>query len=114
MSKLEHTPGPWKVLPHVFSRDYIRVRGTRLGSRYKIANVHMPYLDTFYLIQDDANEESIANARLIAAAPELLEALKGLLADITEYMVINNLGGHNNHSHVWARASIAKAEGRDQ
>lgn len=51
----------------------------------------------------------IANARLIAAAPELLEALQGLLADIEDYQRINNLGGENNHWQVIARAAIAKA-----
>jgi len=53
---------------------------------------------------------SIANARLRAAAPELLEALKGLLADIEDYQRINHLGGEQNHWQVKARAAIARAE----
>ena len=53
--------------------------------------------------------EAVANARLIAAAPDLLEALQGLLADIQDYQRINNLGGENNHWQVISRAAIAKA-----
>ena len=41
---------------------------------------------------------------------DLLIALKGLLADITEYQTLNNLGGEDNHWQVIARAAIAKAE----
>lgn len=55
---------------------------------------------------------SCDDARLIAAAPELLEALEGLLDDISEYQHINNLGDENNHSQIIARAAIAKARGQ--
>ena len=48
--------------------------------------------------------------RLHEVNAELLEALKVLLDDITDYQTINNLGGENNHSQVQARAAIAKAE----
>lgn len=60
-----HTPGPWLILPEESDKPYLRIRGNRLGGQYKIANV---------LTAGDA--ETLANARLIAAAPELLEALK--------------------------------------
>ena len=56
------------------------------------------------------NEETLANARLIAASPDLLEALKLLHANIAEYARINNLGGFDNHDMKMARAAIAKAE----
>lgn len=49
------------------------------------------------------------NARLIAAAPELLEALQGLHDDIAEYQRINHIGGYENHSMRIARAAIEKA-----
>ncbi len=47
--------------------------------------------------------------RIKEAGPDLLEALQGLLADITEYQTINKLGGENNHWQVRARAAIEKA-----
>lgn len=40
---------------------------------------------------------------------ELLVALEGLLADISEYQTKNNLGGENNHWQVIARKLIKKA-----
>jgi cation transporter-like permease len=49
-----------------------------------------------------------ANARLIAAAPELLEALENLLA------VHECRGGTKYHAGDIARAAIAKAKGGTQ
>jgi len=57
------------------------------------------------------------DAHLYAAAPDLFEACKALLADCEEYSRINNL--HNddgkpatNHSMRMALAAISKAEAR--
>lgn len=66
---LQHTKVPWKLLPSEEGVPYLRIRGTQLGDRYKIANVIL--LD---YIQRDVIE-SQANAKLICAAPELLQAL---------------------------------------
>ncbi|NEM60369.1 hypothetical protein G3V91_22520 [Escherichia coli] len=73
------------------------------GIRYEVAAVDGDYNDpdTWPIME--------ANARLIAAAPDLLEALQGLLADIQDYQRVNNLGGENNHWQVISRAAIAKA-----
>lgn len=65
----EHTPGPWEVLEHNWSTT-----GVYAGRDQLIAGLDI----------SDAAEESrcqlvgemTANARLIAAAPELLEKLK--------------------------------------
>jgi hypothetical protein len=92
----QHTPGPW-------------------------AAGFDPDDDTYfvYALVDDVNDgldiahcygpDELANARLMGAAPDLLEALQGLLADIVEYQTINKLGGENNHWQVIARAAIARA-----
>lgn len=71
MSK--HTPGPWQTLAEELNRPYIRVRGTRLGERYKIANVLAPVYEGVHNREAD---ETRANALLIAAAPMMYEALK--------------------------------------
>jgi len=72
----EFTKGEWSILPEEDDKEYIRIRGTVLGGRYKIANV-IDLKDH----HDDSEwcererKESMANARLIAAAPELYSAL---------------------------------------
>lgn len=71
-----YTPGPWQVLPEEMGKNYLRVRGTQLGLRYKIADVrHVEY--------DKAPESEVkmtqANARLIAAAPEMLAIIQSVM-----------------------------------
>ena len=84
----KHTPGPWRVAPRFVygATDGIHVDA---GSRSYIAHVG-----------EHGDERAEADARLIAAAPDLLAALRELLRD------------HNNHSIVKAEDAIAKAEAR--
>lgn len=72
----KHTPGPWRALPEECDKPYIRIRGTRLGGRYKVANVLTPVYDG---VNQREAEETRANARLIAAAPELLDACMAMI-----------------------------------
>lgn len=65
-----HTPGPWE-LAHSHERKGHLVTEVYKG-RENLASIHA------YENADEAE----ANARLIAAAPELLEALEALLRDI--------------------------------
>lgn len=102
MSK--HTPGPWR--PERDAEE-LRVYGQRDCLIACVGNAY----------SHPADDE--ANAHVIAAAPDLLEALKGLVADTEEYVRINNLyteeGGPAIHNHwmVIARAAIAKATGAE-
>lgn len=63
MSKAKHTAGPWRaVIPAGYGKDTLIMSGTDIvASLIKF-------------------EGKAANARLIAASPELIEALKGLLS----------------------------------
>lgn len=88
MSK--HTPGPWKCEEHVIVDE----------DGQQVASV-LPFYD-------EKEAESLADARLIAAAPELLAACK-TLADY-----VANLEGGNGRDYgivKVARAAIARAEG---
>ena len=88
MSETKHTPGPWRVANGVQIRS----------QRDQIAKIWMM-----------RNGEGNANARLIAAAPELLEALQTVVANAPEpYCAITRA------VDAQCRAAIAKATGERQ
>jgi len=111
----QHTPGPWKV--EVW--DYSHATPPRKELNVQSAK---NLLATLQCDHDENNEfivpkaEAEANARLIAAAPDLLAALvsiEGLLfeahSDIPEEMRARR---DVNSALTRARAAIAQAEGR--
>ena len=106
MSAAKHTPGPWRVLPGESDKDYLRVRGTRLGQRYKVANVVGVTSIPSRKEMDDA--ETAANARLIAEAPGLLVALQLLLIAYREAVKLYDPNTDDAFT-VTARSAIAKA-----
>lgn len=68
MNKLKHTPGLWKVIGE--NKNIVKAE-ERDGEKWKILYIFgRPWSDNKQL-----QEESQANARLIAAAPEMLECL---------------------------------------
>lgn len=93
--EVKHTPGPWTA--------------HRTPSGFSISGVRLLALLPVTASSKKIVGQQPANAHLIAAAPELLEALEGLLADISEYQAINNLSGEKNYWQVKARTAIAKA-----
>ena len=69
----QHTPGPWKVYPS--------------GTQTFVASVATGRIVAVDLYDENSNppiEEVDANARLIAAAPALLEAVEAALKFIQE------------------------------
>ena len=92
----KHTPGPWVVL-----------NAGATVSRYGYADS----AETIADVRHKPDGESAANAALIAAAPELLEALRGMIDYAASEIGIEPeeaVGGHFKA----ARAAIAKAESR--
>jgi hypothetical protein len=83
----QHTPGPWTIADKTDIRD-----GDGLIARVATAWAGNGIIN--------------ANARLIAAAPELLEALEKMLGDFSTY-------GALEVEAAKARAAIAKARGED-
>ena len=93
MSK--HTPGPWEIEEHY-----------HFGYRWISGPEHSQLAQVVWCMEDeDRSPECEANAHLIAAAPELLEALENLLK------VHEGEGGTQRHAGDMARAAIAKAKG---
>lgn len=99
-----HTPGPW--IPEKSAYGYW-VRATD-PTQKPVADVHLFCVDNREP-KVWSHEETFSNATLIAAAPEILEALEYLLVNISER-------DHDLDPHYIAKArdAIAKAEGRDR
>lgn len=102
-----HTPGPWSIDSSYGAGQRVVVKGRPgFSGDYRVADAHFS--------SDLANcvrvPEMQANARLIAAAPELLDAVKA---------VLDWYGGRTNHPKTWsecmlqARDALAKAEKPD-
>jgi len=98
MSK--HTPGPWSLWTGRPYGEHGTITDDRLGRHLAVMSGGAP--------------ETAANARLIAAAPELLEALKQIAyrtgaISLPESVALETMRG------LWytATTAIAKAEGRE-
>ena len=68
----KHTPGPWEAVGNLVRSPMVQPQGLSKG--VQIAECR----DAYFLSH---TEESKANARLIAAAPELLEVAQMILAE---------------------------------
>ena len=88
----KHTPGKWNIVESNKIDEEAHIQ-TDLKSICRM------------WIQMDSQD--MANARLIAAAPELLEALKALVADLKPYMGQGRMDDKIRN----AIAAIAKAMG---
>ena len=89
---MEHTAGPWEVVPESirFSEPYGYTIDTKEG--------HITF------IHNDHGDQK-ANARLIAAAPDLLEALKSIQNDLNSKL--------DPKTRVIIESVVKKAEGKE-
>jgi len=92
-----HTPGPWRVVNGGRRVDGPFVTTFGEGSQ-PIADVRVP---------NGSKNERLANARLIAAAPDLYHAL----VELVEYETAKNGGKKPKWPNILA--ALAKSEGRD-
>lgn len=104
----KHTPGPWTV-PH-FARPDVNCSCEYVLCDHlmgAVASVHCSGEGGDWQNHGDnpRYDEAVANAHLIAAAPELLEALN--------LMVSNFAGLLNDDDHDRVHAAIARAKGED-
>ena len=99
---MTHTPGPWD--------GYV---GKHSGSPSALIAHSESMVVVARLFPFEVDEPTMnANARLIAAAPDLLEALEAMVAQECDYMKINNLGDpEEQHNIMLSRIVIAKAKG---
>ena len=90
----KHTKGPWTVSEQ-FEGTQVKISGPEGWLCVALA-------------YGDTNEEAQANARLIAAAPKLLETLKELYANWREYVDTPNDWEELNEQ---VESAIRKAKG---
>jgi hypothetical protein len=106
----KHTPGPWRTLAKNPRKIVTaETRHTIVASCYTDAS-NGPGLRTKQSAGSPPREDAEANARLIAAAPELLAALEDCIAVMT-----NELRGLSviQPELAAARAAIAKVIGKE-
>ncbi len=132
-SEVKHTPGPWIIHPMKSSRtgldagsgfDYPwHIVPASHAGRYIGGSIDKEYdrvtyakeICTFMDFNRFEREEVQANARLIAAAPAMLEALEGLLATIAIPAIKISIDA--SEDDIWekaikdSRAAIRLAEG---
>lgn len=109
MNNFKHTKGPWRLNEFHVNREGLTVCELVTNDNSKrIARIDGHVLDSC-----KASNEAKANARLIAAAPEMLEALKFLKASLTAKRT-------EDACHITLamaqkmNAAIAKATGGDE
>lgn len=96
-----HTHGPWSVNPEGIGECVVGSVDRMVCECYEDGNTQ--------------NEEDLANARLIAAAPELLDALNGLYGLLQLFAAREDVPPEvknfaTNHRAVDALAVLAKVE----
>lgn len=101
MSESKHTPRPWWV-----DSDDSNGQAVVRSDHYEVATC-------WHHCVMSIEAEMRANALLIAAAPDMLEALKGVLPYMEQSENAGLIGHEGCHWPVeLVRAAIAKAEGR--
>lgn len=90
---MKHTPGPWQV------------RSKQMRHLHQVGIVNH---GNFRALANTCGDNAVANARLIAAAPELLEACKMALAQVVQDND-ERKAEHRGTEHQ-LRAALAKAE----
>lgn len=106
--KVKHTPGPWKY------HEELGAQFSMVGnSDYVVAGIPN---ETWTGCEDDLPIQR-ANARLIAAAPDLLEALETAASHVCSLLCpsVKRTGEEWTHSKECeqVRAAIAKAKGKE-
>ena len=92
----EHTPGPWGIVESASSDDYYELR--------------VESKDGTFVADCDGSgdfEMQRANARLIAAAPQMLEACRAALAELRRRLGESDPGAYRDI--VMLREAIAAA-----
>jgi hypothetical protein len=122
---MSHTPGPWNLVaedgkPRIDINGRMWIEGVGSRGKHLVARVGQRTVDANKFLsvpEEDDIPEQEANARLITAAPDLLTALRDLLAYVESpvhsgrTIAEQDADGDTVPEVRHARAAIAKAEG---
>ena len=117
----KHTPGPWEWVdgttdePFKFGGQNLGYPSLRTVKHYgkdktvvRDGKSYTSFSLPIFVLDAQAAPENAADARLISAAPDLLEALQAIMPDA----VGNHIGGPDTQARIdAARAAITKAIG---
>ena len=109
MDMSKHTPGPWTIDDKAPNLSSVSIRG---ANKFAVCACRLKGPDG--RTTGDTIREGKGNARLIAAAPDLLMALKDIAADADAGRLVyddHELRDLLEKLRDEARAAIAKAEG---
>jgi hypothetical protein len=115
MTQAKHTPGPWNIGMRSGANSNLiyAYNGAEQHDDDSICSVYGMYQHTE--IENQKEGVGLANARLIAAAPELLDELKAVEAHLHAYVEAIEWGGgaasKSAERLASVRKAIAKAEG---
>jgi len=104
-----YTPGPWQVDPNN-PGDVNGPDGKDVAVSLFSGMTRLEITGNEPTLSAITREEAEANARLIAAAPELLEALEELMSDVLDIRGVD-VEEYKPEGFKRARAAIAKATG---
>ena len=104
MTANKHTPGPWRY-------EEAEVWATA-PMRFNLTTAGTPMIATLCKHEDAEGGFPVeANARLIAAAPELLEALEFITESYAS--ALSNLGQTDDEALSEARAALSRVRGAE-
>lgn len=114
-----HTPGPWRVVLYdcgdISHRDHNGpCPGVFAAPEHDCAIVHWDgFKQEFWSSANGDQRQIEANAALISAAPDMLEALEAAVADLEQTLRWRGEGWECSEDKLLgkARAAIAKARG---
>ena len=103
MKEFKGTPGPWRVSEK---------RGDLIDIRHNSNGIGAISLNLAHVVARQSwLKEAEANAKLIAAAPELLEALRQLRDYVEDVCAVSSSDCDKAHPLMLATAAIKKALG---
>ena len=110
MATAKHTPGPWEIRRDTWNEPTMPFGEFKDVKRLQVGSGKGTLEDPFHIVHSTYDNGAIdADTRLIAAAPELLEACKDVAGWLATWDVPRDLDGAE-HWIPKLQDAIAKAE----